>query len=329
MADLGRLKRLELRDIWKTEDRDFTPWLALEENLKELGDTINMDLELEAQEKNVGPFRADLLCKDTDDGSWVLIENQLERTDHNHLGQLLTYASGLNSVTIIWIASRFTDEHRAALDWLNKITEEKFKFFGLEVEVWKIGESAAAPKFNIISKPNDWSRSVSSATRKLNNQDLNPRQENFLIYWKALSEYLTENSNVLKPQKPSHYHWTSFSMGRSTFLLHALGATKDEWLAVELAIPGNDCKAFFKLLLEQREQIEEELGFVIEWCELPERKNSKLRVTRNGLNPMDKDKWPIHFKWFHETLESFERVFKDRIKKLNIHDWVDDARDAE
>jgi hypothetical protein len=329
MAGLGRLKRVELRDIWKTEDRDFTPWLALEENLKELGDTINMDLELEAQEKNVGPFRADILCKDTGDGSWVLVENQLERTDHNHLGQLMTYAAGLHSVTIIWIAARFTDEHRAALDWLNEITEEKFKFFGLEVEVWKIGDSAAAPKFNIVSKPNDWTRSVSTAARNLSDQELNPRQENFIEYWGALSNYIREHSNILRPQKPSHYHWTSFSIGRSGFWIHAVGATKDEWLAVDLTIPGNDSKAFFHLLEQERTEIEEELGFAVEWLELPERKNSKLRIYRNGLNPMDKDKWLDHFKWFHETLESFHRVFKDRIKNLNIEDWVDEIGDIE
>ena len=116
MTDLGRLEKVELRDIWITEDQDFTPWLAQEENLSVLADTIGVDLELEAQEKNVGPFRADILCRDTGTGDWVLIENQLERTDHTHMGQLMTYAAGLQAVTIVWVSSRFTDEHRAALD---------------------------------------------------------------------------------------------------------------------------------------------------------------------------------------------------------------------
>ena len=112
---LGRLKKVDLREVWKTEAQHFTPWLANEENLALLGDTIGLDLECEAVEKNVGPFRADILCKDTANDSWVLIENQVERTDHTHLGQLLTYAAGLKTVTIVWIAQRFTDEHRAAL----------------------------------------------------------------------------------------------------------------------------------------------------------------------------------------------------------------------
>ena len=125
-----------------------------------MANALGLELEIEAQEKEVGSFRADILCKDLDNESWVLIENQLERTDHTHLGQLLTYAAGLQAVTIIWIAARFSEEHRASLDWLNEITDESFRFFGLEVELWKIGSSPAAPKFNIVSKPNDWTLSL-------------------------------------------------------------------------------------------------------------------------------------------------------------------------
>jgi len=170
MSNLGRLEKVELRDIWKTEDRDFTPWLAQEDNMVVLSETLAMDLEVEAQERNVGPFRADILCKDTFDSSWVLIENQLERTDHTHLGQLLTYAAGLEAVTIVWIAAKVTDEHRAALDWLNDHTDEKIRFFGLEVELWKIGQSLAAPKFNIVSKPNEWTRSISRASSRIESE---------------------------------------------------------------------------------------------------------------------------------------------------------------
>lgn len=160
---LGRLQKVDLREAWTSESSDFTPWLAQEENLKLLGETIGIELELESQETEVGPFRADILCKDTATNDWVLIENQLERTDHSHLGQLLTYAAGLNAVTIVWIAERFTEEHRAALDWLNERTDEKINLFGLEIELWRIATSPVAPKFNIISQPNDWSRTVQQA----------------------------------------------------------------------------------------------------------------------------------------------------------------------
>ncbi len=129
---LGRLEEVDLRSCWKQEAAHFTPWMAEEENIALLGKTIGMELEVKEQEANVGPFRADILCRNTADNTMVLIENQLEKTDHNHLGQLMTYAAGLDAVTLIWVVERFTEEHRAALDWLNRITDDGFYFFGLD-----------------------------------------------------------------------------------------------------------------------------------------------------------------------------------------------------
>ncbi len=160
MVKLGKLKEVEVRELWKGEATDFTPWLAKEDNIALLNDAIGIDLEVIKQEKDVGPYRADILCKDTIADHYVLIENQLERTDHTHLGQLLTYAAGLDAVSIIWISKTFTEEHRAALDWLNRITEEGINFFGIEITAYRIGESLPAPKFNIVSKPNDWVKHV-------------------------------------------------------------------------------------------------------------------------------------------------------------------------
>ena len=179
---LGRLEKVELRTAWSSESGDFTPWLAMDENLELLGDTIGLDLELEAQEKSVGPFRADILCKETTTGNWVLIENQLERTDHTHLGQLLTYAAGLEAVNIVWVAERFTEEHRATLDWLNEITDDRFNFFGLEVELWRIGGSNMAPKFNVVSKPNDWTKTISGAAAHFQSAELNERKQLWVEY---------------------------------------------------------------------------------------------------------------------------------------------------
>src|SRR3954454_2225369 len=184
---LGRLEKVELRNIWLSEASDFTPWLARAENIVILSETLGIDLELEAQERAVGPFRADILCKDIGTDRWVLIENRLEKTDHTHLGQLLTYASGLEAVTIVWIAARFTEEHRSTLDWLNKITDDSFRFFGLEVELWRIGDSPAAPKFNIVSKPNDWSHSVAQAVKAIDEGELSETRVLQRNYWTGLN----------------------------------------------------------------------------------------------------------------------------------------------
>ena len=140
--ELGKLERVDLRDVWETEDQNFTPWLAQDENISVLAETLGMDLVVEETEKAVGRFRADIVCREADSpDSWVLIENQLEQTNHTHLGQLMTYAAGLEAVTIVWIAHHFRQEHREALQWLNEITDKRFRFFGLEVVLWRIGDS--------------------------------------------------------------------------------------------------------------------------------------------------------------------------------------------
>ena len=185
MTQLGRLERVELRTAWSSESSDFTPWLAQEDNLRLLGEAIDIELELESQEKEVGPFRADILCKEMVTGHWVLVENQLERTDHTHLGQLITYAAGLKAATIVWVAFKFTEEHRAALDWLNEITGSGFNFFGLEIELWRIGESPPAPKFNIVSKPNDWTKPKAEG-------GLTDGKSLQLEFWGQFGEYLKE-----------------------------------------------------------------------------------------------------------------------------------------
>ncbi|MCY4187686.1 MAG: hypothetical protein OXD30_04305 [Bryobacterales bacterium] len=205
---LGRLERVELQSIWENEAQNFTPWLATEENLSILAGTLHMELELEAQETSVGQFRADILCKNTDDGSWVVIENQLKPTDHKHLGQILTYAAGLHAVTICWIAESFAEEHRATLDWLNEISDETFQFFGLEIELWKIGDSSPAPKFNVVSKPNEWIRSVAEqeSPRRKNLTLTNLNQEKF---WSELMKRLKDTKSSIQAKKPQPQHQTS------------------------------------------------------------------------------------------------------------------------
>jgi len=195
--------------------------LARPENVELLADELGLDLEVEAQERNVGPFRADVLCKNTVDDTWVLIENQLERTDHTRLGQLLTYAAGLEAVTIVWIAEQFTEQHRATLDWLNEITDEKFNFFDVEVELFQIGDSPFAPHFNIVSKPNDWSKTVAEAARRIESGDLSPTKQLQQTFWTRLREYAEARGSSLRFQKPHPQHWTNLSIGRAGLFLVA------------------------------------------------------------------------------------------------------------
>jgi hypothetical protein len=293
VTNLGRLERVDLRNIWVSEATDFTPWLARQENLAILADTLGLELELEAQERPVGPFRADILCKDVATDRWVLIENQLERTDHSHLGQLLTYASGLEAVTIVWIAARFTEEHRSTLDWLNKITDDRFRFFGLEVELWRIGDSPSAPKFNIISKPNDWSQSVAQAARAIDQSELSETRVMQREYWASLNQSLNAMGGpVSGNKKPQPQAWMSFPTGRSGFLLNGVMIRPKNQIRAELYISGTQAKSFFGLLKRQKDPIERELGQSLEWEELPSRRDCRISAYLNGVDPEDEADWP-------------------------------------
>jgi hypothetical protein len=326
VTTLGRLERVDLRYVWTTEAQDFTPWLAREENLTILADAIGIELELEATEKDVGPFRADILCRDTATGDWVLIENQLERTDHLHLGQLLTYAAGLQAATIVWISSRFTEEHRATLDWLNEITGERFNFFGLEVELWKIGDSPPAPKFNAVSQPNDWSRSVGQAAKRISDEPMSETEESYVRFWAGLRDRLMERDSPIRPVKPPPENWTMYGVGRTGFSLLASFNTRENWLRTELFIHEDKDKSLFRHLQSDREAIEREFGEALEWEELPSRKGSRVATYLRNTDPMNEELWPRHHEWIAENLERLNKVFRPRVKGLNLSSQIAEQR---
>ncbi|MDE0372760.1 MAG: DUF4268 domain-containing protein [Rhodospirillales bacterium] len=319
---LGTLARVDLREIWTTEASDFTPWLAQPENLAVLGDTLGIDLELEAQEQAVGPFRADILCKDSDSEAWVLIENQLERTDHTHLGQLLTYASGLEAVVIVWIAAAFTEEHRATLDWLNRITDESFRFFALEVELWRIGESPAAPKFNVVAKPNEWSRSVARAARSIDETELSETRLMQRDYWEGLNAALDRaNGPISGDRKPQLKSWMRYPIGRSGFSLGAAIAVTKRQVRTYLRIAGSSPKASFHLLREQADEIERELGCPLVWKQEPTGRRGRVSVYLDDLDPADEADWPRQHEWLATKLNDMHRVFAQRLRVLDPREW--------
>ena len=313
---LGKLEQVDLRVYWAREDTDFTPWLASGENIALLGEAIGMELEVQQQEAPVGPFRADILCRNTADNTLVLIENQLERTDHSHLGQLLTYAAGLDAVTLVWVVQRFTEEHRAVLDWLNRITEEGFHFFGVEVQVWRIGESAAAPKFDVVAKPNDWTKAVrETASSGVPTSEIGRIRAEF---WGGFAEYLKQRGSSLRPPAAKDWNWQAWALGRTGFQLAGLANVRDAYLQAYVNLSGPDVEAHYQLLLAQREEIEAELGFVLEWRE--NEKERKLLVQR-AWTPTDRSQWPSAHEWMLGKLSKLEAVFRPRVRDLDAANW--------
>lgn len=310
---LGTIKKIDLRDVWSSEASDFTPWLAKDENIALLGEAIGLELEVESQEKNVGPFRADILARDLTSNHYVLIENQLEQTNHNHLGQIMTYAAGLDAFSIIWIAKSFTEEHRAALDWLNRITEENINFFGIEIEVIQIGDSLPAPQFKVVAKPNDWSKSVrsSASTGELTDTKLKQQQ-----YWTEFKEYVEKNGSPFKVQKPSPQHWTNIALGRSNFYLSLTVNSQSHIICINLEIGGARAKEHFDKLRDlYEEDSKEHISTDIEWLRLDDRKSCMVKLSKS-FNFTDETSRDDQFAWFVEYVKKYISYFRPKVKSI-------------
>jgi len=307
---LGTLERVELREVWAHESSDFTPWLAREENIALLGKAINMDLEVDETEKSVGAFSADILCKDTANGKWVVIENQLEPTNHSHLGQILTYAAHFRVAAVVWVAKRFRDEHRAAIDWLNEMTGANADFFGLEVELWRIGESDIAPKFNIVSMPNDWDNEPVSL------RGLTSVGQMRLEYWAAFLSLMEDGGGEVRRSKPRPASSMNFPIGRSGVGLYTFALIREQRIEVRLFFGGPNSESYFRQLEAQKDDIEQAIGASLEWRSSPERKERWIVLVGPDCDPTDKEDWGKQHQWLYENLEKFHKVFRPRVKAL-------------
>lgn len=308
---LGKLERVDLRIAWKHEALDFTKWLVQEENLSQLSDEIGIEIESPQTEVSVGSFHADIFAEDQD-GNKVIIENQLEPSNHDHLGKLITYASGLQAKTIIWIVEDVKDEHKQAIDWLNLHTDDETSFFAIKMELWQIGNSSPAPKFQIISKPNDWTKAVRTSTAGAQPSETKALQ---LHFWSKFKESLANTKTTLRPQSPRPQHWYNLAIGSSVAHLGLTINTQDKSLGCELYIPRE--KTLFAILANQKEAIEKEIGEQLEWMDLPGKKASRIKVSRDA-DIENEENWGDFFKWLREKAEKFQAVFPKYMKQGQI-----------
>lgn len=305
---LGRLETVELRNYWKDEARDFTPWLAEDDNINLLGETVGMELEVQEKEAKVGSFSADILCKDINTERCVVIENQLEKTDHDHLGKVITYCSGLDAYTAIWIAKTFDEEHRAAIDWLNSITDDNYNFFGIEVRLFKIGESAWAPQFDIVAKPNNWSKTLKkqvsgdTETEKLR-----------LEFWSEFHDYVDQRDlDILKHSGATTDHWCDFRVGIAGFHYSCVLTVKN-WIGVQVYF-GSDKpeqnKDRYDFVEEKCKSLIDDLRCKkVEWKRLDDKKASYINVKLQA-DFRDKSNWQRQFEWMYNTMMAIHNIIK-------------------
>ena len=234
--DLDHLKKVELRKVWPHEALDFTKWLSSPANLNMLGEAVGVELELIETESSVESFNVDIYAQEAGTGRKVIIENQLEETNHDHLGKVITYAAGKGAQVIIWVVSHARDEHRQAIEWLNEHTDSDFGFFLVEIELWTIGDSKPAPRFNVVEQPNEWTRALRLS------ENLSETERVKLSYWTKYREIARSTPNFLKvfsPQKPTKDHWSTLRCGTSAYHIALLIDTQHGRTGIEFYVPDD------------------------------------------------------------------------------------------
>jgi hypothetical protein len=254
-----------------------------------LGDVLGLTLTDVDKEVYVGSYRCDLVAKDEATGIKVIIENQLEASNHDHLGKLITYASGLDASVIVWIVTQAREEHRSAIEWLNNNTNENLSFFLLELHAYKIGNSLPAPKFETIEKPNGFIKS-SKGNAGSGDTAKGEAEAQRLEFWTQFNEVLVANDKPFNLRKATTDHWYNVAIGTSQASISINLVNKESSIVVELYI--NDNKSLFDRLLAQKYEIEQQLGFALDWRRLDNRKASRILHRIDGLNFADHSNYP-------------------------------------
>ncbi|MGL5296034.1 MAG: DUF4268 domain-containing protein [Culicoidibacterales bacterium] len=304
MIKLGKIEKItDLRSVWPHEAIHFSKWLSQKDNLCLLSEAIGIDIVLEELESSVGSFSVDLFASEAGTNRKIIIENQLEATDHDHLGKIITYASGKNAEVIIWLVKRARDEHKQAIEWLNQHTDEQIGFFLVEIELWKINDSLPAVKFNTVERPNDWAKSMKateglSDTRKLQ-----------LEFWQAFNEYALEKqafNRVFSQRKPQAQSWYELSVGSSVYRLGLFINTQKKKQGAEIYI-SND-KQMFDKFKAHKESIESELGFSLEWSEAI--KDCRIFVSKDADIKENTDNWSEYYDWYCHMALTLREILK-------------------
>lgn len=277
--EIGKLKEVDIRDLWKHEQYDFSAWLAEKENIENLNEVLGLTLTDISKEEYVGSFRCDLFAKDESTGIKVIIENQLEPSNFEHLGKIITYASGLDAKVIVWIVKQAREEHKSAIEWLNNNTNSDINFFLIELHAYKIGDSKPAPQFQIVEKPNDF---IKFSKNKTNSDSLNKSQSERLEFWNRFNDRLIEKGKPFNVRKATTNHWYSISIGTSEAHVSVSLINQDSNIIIELYI--NDDKKLFDKLYANREEIEAKFGHKLIWDKLENKKASRIKYYINGLN---------------------------------------------
>lgn len=308
MVNLSKLEEIkDLRTVWPHEALDFTPWLSQDDNITLLADSIGIDITVDETESSVGDFNVDIFASETGTDRKIIIENQLEDTNHDHLGKLITYASGKSADIVIGVVKHAREEHKAAIEWLNNHTDDSVGFFLCEIKLYRIGNSEPAVKFEVIEKPNDWTKEIKKS------ESINETQQLRYDYWVAFEDYAFKNPTFaknFKKRKPSKNHWLNFSIGSSACHIAVSQIKQRNELDVELYI--SDDTELYNSLYENKTDIELTSGLSFDWRELPDRKASRI-VLEKSVQLESKNAWGSQFEWLIDVMVKMKTTFSKYI----------------
>lgn len=307
--NLSKLKKVDLREVWGHEALGFTRWLSEEENLSLLSDELGIDIKLIQTEANVGRFNVDILAEESGSSHKIIIENQLEDTNHDHLGKIITYASGYDAKIIVWIVKDYREEHQKAIDWLNEHTDETIGFFLIKIELWQIGDSKPAPKFDVIISPNEWAKTIktNTASGELTNTKLQQ-----LDFWNKFNSFIHEKNSRIKLRKPYPQHWYDLSIGDSHVHISITANSRDNFISCEIYISRN--KDLFFFLKEKSDLIEKEIGEKAEWINA--NVDSRIKIKKEVSDVFDSNQLENYFTWFYEKILLFQKIFTKQIAEF-------------
>ena len=311
-TSIQKIKRVPLRELWRKEDKDFTKWL--EEHIDFLNDAIGFDITIESREEKVGPFKVDLYGEDNF-GNKVIIENQLEKTDHNHLGQLITYLTNLGANIAIWICKEPTEEHAKAIDWLNEVSPDDISFYLIKLEAIKIGDdSPAGPLFTVIKRPTTEKKQIG-----LEKKEYAQRHVFREKFWAQLLAEMNKKNSLFANVSPSTENWIGIGMGRGGFNLNLVISKK--YARAEIYINRGETeenKKAFDSLYNFKDEIEKEFGGKLTWERMEDNVTSRIKHQLDGVSVTNEEDWPKMNEFIIDTAERMHRAFKDPIRKMKV-----------
>lgn len=311
MTQLGKLEKVDVRKVWEHEARDFSTWLARPENLEMLSEQIGIEIEPLGTEVEMGSFRIDILGREPNTDERIIIENQLEQTNHDHLGKVITYAAGLDARYLIWIVKDVRDEHLKAIEWLNENLDDSIRCFLIKIEVWQIGDSKPAPRFDVISMKNDWVATVKKTAAATEVSSLKLNQQEF---WEKLVTFIRTSDSTINIQTPRPQHWFNFSMGNAICHLVLKMNVQKNVFAVQVYI--NSDKDLWEHFKNNSNEINKIVGQEVNWWESSKASGGTIRL--QVLDVFDKSSEVEYFEWLYQTLTTLKKALVPHVQTYKI-----------